>query len=316
MKVLVIGGAGFVSRAVIDRLGRSHRIEIATRGACSAERVCDPQLDEVRQLRSQIARFAPDILLDMSPRNGPDAEAVIAALDGRGLRLVCISSGSVYRTFGRLVGTEAGPIENAPQPESACLRSMLFPYARASPKLPDDPRAWLNDYDKIPVERAYLAAASLAVSIVRLPLIYGPGDADGRVARYQSRMRDPASAIPLHEDALAWRNSRCALANAVEAVALVVEGGAAGAVYNVAEPDDLAEADWIAQIGAMLSWRGRVEPVAKTEAAGLPVDDLPLNADFRQHLRLDSSKIRRDLDYREVQDRPAALRAALGLDQP
>ena len=60
-----------------------------------------------------------------------------------------LSSGDVYRAYGRMLGTEPGPIEPTPLAEDAPLRSVLFPY-RDKAQGPDD---FLYSYDKIPVEQ-------------------------------------------------------------------------------------------------------------------------------------------------------------------
>jgi nucleoside-diphosphate-sugar epimerase len=249
----------------------------------------------------------------MSPRNGAHASHVIDMLAPLCNRFVCISSASVYRTFGRLVGTEKAPIDNEPQTEAAPLRSKLYPYAGATPRAADDPRAWLDTYDKIPAEQAYLEEAAISVSIVRMPLLYGPGDPDTRVARFRLSMLAPAGRVILRRDAFGWRNSRCGIANAAEAVALVAERANGGEIYNVAEQEDYCEADWIGMIGSIIGWRGHLEPAHLSDPDGLPLEDIPIHADFSQHLRLDSGRIRQDLGYRESESPLAGLRKALGM---
>ena len=209
--------------------------------------------------------------------------------------------GSVYGSFGVLTGVDAGPIDNSPRREDAPLRQRLFPYRGATPRPAEDPLQRLDDYDKIPVESAYLGPKGLPTSVLRLPMVYGPGDPDARLAPYLRRILDGRPAVVLHQAGAAWRNARSFVTNVAHAVAQVVQHGRPGRIYNVAEPSDLSEADWVRAIGRELNWKGTVLelPLNWDARARPPIHELPPNADFAQHLRMDSSRIRRELGYDE-----------------
>src|SRR5687768_18518071 len=77
-------------------------------------------------------------------------------------RAVAISSGDVYRAFGRIWRTEPGPPDPVPLTEDSPLREKLS--ARGL------------DYNKTAVERALIERKDLRATILRLPAIHGKGD--------------------------------------------------------------------------------------------------------------------------------------------
>src|ERR1039458_10088652 len=73
------------------------------------------------------------------------------------------------------LGLAPGPLEPVPLTEESPLRTTLHPYRnRPAGSIPFD---WVTpDYDKILVERVVRSEPSLAATILRLPMVYGPGD--------------------------------------------------------------------------------------------------------------------------------------------
>jgi len=316
MRILILAGTGFLGSALVASLRASHDVAVFHRGHdCGG----DPLVHHIHGDRSDLSQhadrlreFAPDIVIDMAARNGDDVAATIPALEGLCERVICISSGSVFRSFGILMRCDPGPPENRAFAEEDVKRMTFYPYRGVEPRRPDHPRHWLDDYDKILAEGAY-KRSSIPTTIVRMPLIYGPGDPDGRVARYARLMRSGDGNVPLCESAFGWRNSRIALANAVEAITLVVERAELGRDYNLAEPEDFSERDWIGLIGKELGWTGRIVAVADGDPRGIPVDDLPPHANFAQHLRMHSGRIRDELGFAEPIPQVEGLRRALDL---
>ena len=99
----------------------------------------------------------------------------MAIFAGRAGRIVVLSSGDVYRAYGRFVGSEPGPLEPTPLNEDAPLRERLFPYRESAPST-EDLNYW---YDKILVERAVLSRSELPGTVLRLPKVYGPAGKRG-----------------------------------------------------------------------------------------------------------------------------------------
>src|SRR5260370_3635763 len=155
MRVLVLGGTSFIGPAVVRLLAeRGHEVAVYHRGQTHAD--LPPSVthllgerDALPDRRDELSRLAPDVALDMRPMTGAEAAAVMAALSGIVRRIVAISSQDVYRAYGRLIGTEPGPPDPVPLTEAAPLRAQLYPYRGETPRTPDDPRRWLDDYDKL-----------------------------------------------------------------------------------------------------------------------------------------------------------------------
>src|SRR5262249_9155473 len=185
----------------------------------------------------ELRRFRPDVVLDMILMTEKEALSLVASLRGVAGRLVAVSSGDVYRAYGVFCGLEPGPPEPAPLREDAPLRQVLYPY-RANAK-PGDQEF---DYEKILVERTVMVEPELPATVVRLPIVYGPGDPQRRLAPYLKRMLEGRPVILLDEGVARWRCPRGFVEDVSEAIALTVTSpAAAGRTYNVAEPTGYTE---------------------------------------------------------------------------
>jgi nucleoside-diphosphate-sugar epimerase len=159
-------------------------------------------------------------------------------------------------------------------------------------------------YEKILVEQTYMGNPDLPGTILRLPMVYGPGDYQHRLFNYLKRMDDQRPAILL---AAGWAQNRFArgyVENVAAAIALaVVDDRAAGRIYNVAEAEALPEAEWVRRIGQAAGWNGRivVDP-------GSPESIDPAQA---PHLALDTTRIRTELVYVEPIPQDEGLRRTI-----
>lgn len=310
MRILVIGGTRFMGPPVVRKLvERGHDVTLFHRGQTEADvpdgvvhlhgdrRALVGHADDLRRLR-------PDVVLDMFALIEADARALMRVFSGVAGRVVVISSMDVYRAFGLLIGTESGDSEPMPLTEESALRSNLYPYRSEPPRDPGDPQRWRDDYDKILVERVVLGDPDLPGTVLRLPMVYGPGDYQHRLFPYLKRMDDGRPTIPLDERAARWRTARGFVENVAEAIVLAtVDDRAAGRIYNVAEPDAMTEADWVRAIGRAAGWRGEV--VVLPADAGLRRPLAGANVD--QHLVADTGRIRAELGYREPVARDEAI---------
>jgi nucleoside-diphosphate-sugar epimerase len=248
-----------------------------------------------------LCRPAPDVVLDLLAMTERDAQSVVGVFRSAARRLVVVSSGDVYRAFGRLIGTEPGPPDPTPLAEDSPLRERRYPY-REQASGQDDYR---QHYDKILVERAAAAAGELPATVLRLPMTYGPGDYQHRLFSYLKRMDDGRRVIVLGERAARWRAPRGYVEDVADAIACcVLDERAAGRIYNVADRVPLDEADWVHRIARATGWTGSVVTV--------PDDRLPfhlrLGLDFGQDLAVDSRRIRDELGYSEPTDPDEAMR--------
>jgi len=287
MRVLVIGGTGFISGAAATRLAAEghdlacfHRGERAGELPRGATRILGDR-GEIERHAEALRAWNPDVVVDCVAFREADARALVETFRGVARRLVVLSSVDVYRAYGRFTRAEPGPPDPTPLDEDAPLRASRFPRRRWA--TPDDVM-W--DYEKILVERAVSRDPDLPCVVLRLPMVYGKGDhARRRVASYLDRMRARQS-IELDAALAAWRWTRCFVDDVAEAIALAAARATESRVYNVGEPFALTELEWARAIGRAAAWEGDVV----TRAIGL-------EDDYGHDLVLDTSRIQRELGW-------------------
>jgi len=310
MRVLIIGGTRFMGPWVVRRLVETgHEVTLFHRGQTETElpesvRHLHGERAELPRLAAELGDQTPDIVLDMFAMTEADARTVVATFIGVARRLVAISSMDVYRAFGVLINTEPGPVEPVPLTEDSPVRSRLYPYRSEPRRAADDPQRWRDDYDKILVERVVLGESRLPGTVLRLPMVYGPGDYQHRLQAYVRRMDDGRRAIPLDRQVAAWRTARGYVENVGAAIALATtDDRAAGRTYNVGEAEALREADWVQAIGRAAGWDGAVVTVDAPALRGGSIG----NANTGQDLVADTGRIRQELGYAEPVPRDEAI---------
>jgi nucleoside-diphosphate-sugar epimerase len=319
VRILVIGGTRFIGAATVRRLSQlGHEIIVLHRGQSegdlpdSVQHIRDAGLSLIGRERFAAYReafrlFAPAVALDMLLMLENDAKITMETLKGIAGRIVVVSSGDVYRAYGRLIGTEPGSPVPTPVSEESPLREKLYPYRHDTPS-----GNWVDDYDKIPVEDIVMGDAAMPGTILRLPMVYGPNDQQHRLYQYVKRMVDGRPAILLDDLTAQWKTMRGYVEDVAHAIALAVtDDRAAGEIYNVAEQEPLAEADWVRRIAKVAGWNGKVviAPTAKLPAAMQP------QLNLRQHLTMDSGRIRRQLGYEEQTPPDVALERTIAWEK-
>ena len=96
MRVLLIGGNGFIGRFVVAALKQQgHAVAVFHRGTTAAP----PEVHEIRGDHNQLdtsaeelKRFAADVVIDLVLSSGPQAEALMNVFRGAIRRMVMLSS--------------------------------------------------------------------------------------------------------------------------------------------------------------------------------------------------------------------------------
>jgi nucleoside-diphosphate-sugar epimerase len=295
MKIAFLGGTRFIGHAAAARAAdRGHEVFVLHRGKHPSELVAAQPIAVDRAdpsaLCETLARLRPDALIDTHAMTRVDAEVTALAAKVLKLPVVVLSSVDVYAQLGRLNGLPA------PAPEAAVSESspLTIPY----PFRDLGPHEGGPDYDKKDVEAILAAAAGEAagaVTILRLPIVYGARDHNRRFGAIVDALDAGAEALPCAGGA-ALRLSHAHVADVAEAIVLATERQRGGAqIYNVAEaavPTMRERVDALAAaMGARFRWEERDDPLPPA---------FELLGRFPNDFIADTSKIRAALGYREV----------------
>ncbi len=312
MRILVVGGTGFIGRHVVERLtGMGHEVVLFHRGLTEAGvpngvRHIVGDRTNLPSYKTEFDALGPDVVLDTVAYSEKDAREVMGVFGGIAGRIVALSSMDVYRAYGRIRGDEPGPPDPVPLTEDAPLREKFYPYRGMV--------EGMEDYEKILVERAVMGSPDLPGTVLRLPMVYGPADRQHRLFPYLKRMDDERTAILLHQGFARLRATRGYVENIAAAIALTVTSKrAAGRVYNVGEVEAMPEAEWVQLIGKAAGWKGNVLEVSQE----LLPDHLKMRMKFpaNQDWVVDTTRIRRELGYREAVPRNEALRRTVAWER-
>ena len=295
MRILFLGGTGLTGPYAVRRLdGLGHDVTVFHRGDHEAE------LPEgVRHVHGHFAHPPREILyarfdavVHMRAMTSDDAERFIEAFRPVAGRVVLVSSGDVYRAYGRFLRLESGPPDPKPLTEGAPLRESRYPYRDAAP----DKEHWMARYDKILVEQVVMNQAYVPWSIPRFPAVAGPGEY-GRFSKWLQPMLRGDRELRVQAGWADWRWTHGFAEDVAEAVVLAaLDPSAKNRIYNVGESSTPTMMERLAAFARAADWRGEIMAVPAAEldeANRMPYD-------FDHHLVYDTSRIRNELGYREV----------------
>jgi nucleoside-diphosphate-sugar epimerase len=310
MRILVIGGNGFIGTPLVHELlecGHDLSVFHRRRDAASSRGVGQIEGDRnrLRDYEAQLRRFAPHIIIDMILSSGEQADQLVGLASDLKARVVAISSMDVYRAWGVMQGTEPGGLEPMPITEDSPLRTARKTYPPELVQTMKSIFTWLNaGYDKIAVEQAVMRGRS-GGTVVRLPMVYGPGDPLHRLHSILKRIRDGRPAIILGEDQARWRGPRGYVRNVAHAIAVAsVSEAARERIYHVCDEPTLPELEWQAKVVAQTTWGGRLVVLPNR----LTPKHLLMLGNASQHLVASSERIRSELGYKE----PFPINEAIG----
>jgi nucleoside-diphosphate-sugar epimerase len=305
MKILVIGGRGFIGPYVVKQLLQlGHEVAIFNRGKTNAEEFPNithikgdfEQLDEYIE---HFKRFSPEVVLHMLAMNERVAKKTMDVFEGIAKRIVVPSSMDVYRAYGIIRNEEPhDEVIQTPMNETAPLRTKYFPHG--------------GETEKILVEQTIMNNPNLPGTILRLPMVYGPGDSY-RIFNYLKRMIDRRPYILIDGKRAKWRGTRGYVENvAVGIVSAIVNEKSANRKYNVGEEKALSEHEMIEEIAEAYGWDGKIKHVNKEEIHQDIKECLPLHIiagnNYNQDWVTDTTLIRDELNYKEIVPFKEAIR--------
>jgi nucleoside-diphosphate-sugar epimerase len=317
MKILLIGGTGFMGPSTVAHLKKAgHTVTVFHRGKTAAPAGVEEITGDHHQLagyRPELERRNFDVVIDFILSSGRQAKALMETFRGITRRVVALSSMDVYRAMGLLSGTESGAPQAVPLTEESELRTNRNTYSPEAMKKVREIYPWADDeYDKIPVEEAVLCDRELPGTVLRLPMVYGPGDPLHRFHHILKRMDDGRPSIIFSDDIAAWRTPRGFVENVSAAVALAATSDqAAGRVYNICEAESYSELEWARKIAGVVGWKGNFIVLPRDKAP----KHLLMPARIEQHLAASSERIRRELGYRESISGDEAIRRTIAWER-
>lgn len=302
MKILLIGGTGFIGPSTVAALLQGgHHVTVFHRGKTSVPEGAEEILGDRQFLQDHQPEFRRqkfDVVVDFVLSSGRQAQQLMDTFRGIAGRVVALSSMDVYRAMGVFYGFEPGGLQELPLTEDSDLRTSRNVYSPEALKNVRAVYGWVDDeYDKIPVEQAVLSDPELPGAVLRLPMIYGPGDPLHRFHAMLKRMDDGRKQILFADDVARLRTPRGYVEDVGAAVALTATSPqAAGRIYNVCEAESFSELDWARKIAAATGWDG--------EFVVLPHDRTPKHLHWpgntAQHMVASSERIRKELGYCEL----------------
>lgn len=309
MKILIIGGTGFMGPSTVAHLqNASHQVTVFHRGKtpvpAGAEEIIGDH-HNLAEYRPEFERRNFDVVIDFILSSGRQAKTLVQTFRGITRRVVALSSMDVYRAMGIIHGTETGPLQQVPLTEESELRTNRNTYSPEAMKKVREVYPWAdNEYDKIPVEEAVLSDRDLSGTVLRLPMVYGPGDPLHRFHHILKRMDDDRQHIIFSDDIAAWRTPRGYVENVGAAIALAATADkASGRIFNICEEPCFSELEWARRIADAVGWKGEFVVLPRDQAPA----HLVMPARIEQHLAASSDLIRRELGYRE----PVSLEDAI-----
>jgi nucleoside-diphosphate-sugar epimerase len=312
MRILVIGGNGFIGTPLVRELrSDGHQVAVFHRRAhagIDADGVTQIEGNRNRlpEYRKEFQQFKPNVIVDLVLSSEGQARQLMETAMGVTRRVVVASSMDVYRAWGMLHGIEPGALEPIPITEESPVRSTRQLYAPEHLAKMQGVFSWIDEgYDKIAVEEVVMNDADVVGTVVRLPMIYGPGDRLHRLHPVLKRIADGRPSLLLSDVSAAWRGPRGYVDNVAHAIALAATSKkSARRIYNVCEEPNLSELEWQKAIVEQMNWRGKI--------VTLPPERTPRHllvpASLMQQVVVSSARIRKELGYKEIVERGEAIR--------
>jgi len=304
MKILIIGGTGFIGSAITNSL-KLHQVFLFNRGSRSMPTGVALIRGDKNELSSYAKAFnliQPDTIIHTIADTKNDAENFVKSFKNYRGKVIILSSGDVYQAYSIFI--DGGKEQNELLKEDSPLRENLFPYRKEShQQTHKDLKELFYNYDKILVEQA-VQQSGLNCTILRLAAVYGPNDPQGKLQRYVDDVRTGIDK-KMSNAQLNWKWSRIFVDNIPTAIELILQkDDSVNQVYNLAETEALSIGELYELIRKLL----KTDPRSQEQNGNMHrLQEEKFN--YGQHLIMDSRKIRNELGYREkVEQRDALIK--------
>lgn len=299
MKVIIIGGTGFIGKEITNLFSRNeHSILLFHRNKSEFSK--KPNIREVLgerknigKFQNEFSKFDPDIVIDVIPYTAQDIWSLQKTFSGIAKKIVLLSSGDVYKAYDIFLKNLKGS-EKTPLKETSELRNILFPYR--SKKMVEYDELMFN-YDKILVEK--IRGNNLFnTTILRLPAVFGEGDKQQKLSEYINPMIKNSNSIMLDPKKAKWIWTRGYVKNVAHGIYLgAIQETKTDEIYNLGDIN-LTELEIVEKLKSITNWKGNIEIVAEQKPT----------YNFSQNIQLDISKAKKVLSYEPIVDLETALR--------
>jgi nucleoside-diphosphate-sugar epimerase len=287
MKVLIIGGTGFIGRHVTRLLIQNgHEVAVFHRNKNSDLGLDIAEIfgnrENILRFKKEFLSFKPDLAIDMIAYTAQNIWSLQQALKDVTNNLLLLSSGDVYDAFD-IFHRSLPDIDNSLLRETSSLRNRLYPYRPEGPGKYDE---LLFNYDKIIVEKM-LQRELFNTIILRLPAVFGPRDTQQKLSEYIIPMTLKQPSIKLSPKKANWIWTRSYVENVAYGIYLAATAQAVkNEIFNLGDIN-LRELDLVTKLKELSGWQGEIIIDHETEE--------PYN--YSQNIQMDNSKIRQVLNY-------------------
>ena len=287
MNVLVIGSDGFLGKSIAESLWargaqvfgmtRSGSLGIHERHHVNADRNDGDSIEEI------VREKDIEVVVDLLAYDRCNTATVIEQLQKQ-CRYVLVSSKDVYRQYGWFQKLETGFSGNDLIRRDSPLRTSRYPYRDSQLRDPATKDAWMDNYEKIKVE-ALFREGCLSWTIVRLPMIYGPGDKQNRFDWALRPALSDEGIVEFPIEWLDWTSTYCFVENAGSFIAEVCgDASTSGQILVSVDHPAMSQSEWLALFAIACDWHGQVKGSSNRS---LPLAQRTKGLDLKVHLKFD-----------------------------
>jgi nucleoside-diphosphate-sugar epimerase len=298
MRVLVLGGSGYVGRRITERLvDRGDAVTVVSRGLLKPSILSS--VENIQVDRKDREGFETafdgrqfDAVIDNIAYDRDDAESSVRAFRGKIAQYLYTSTMAVY---------DSSRMQRPVRERDAVLTHLLTPEEVANSAYhPNPARALTYTNGKRQAELVFEAASGdFAFTSLRAPIVVGPDDRTQRIWWFVQRILDGGPFVYP-----AWGEGRVFqvvyaddLARAF--VTALGKPEAMNKAFNIAEPEIFSPESWIDGLAAALGAKSdcvRI-PEPRIAAAGMPDYSMPIAGRPFGHFLMDLSAAYYELGY-------------------